>query len=218
MRLLGHTIGSARAAAAFASVALCLFAFAGSASAAGPTAISIIDQSFQPADATIQVGDTVTWTVTKAIADPHSVTSGSPSDSGKIFDSKITLHNNGDTFSQTFNASGSFPYYCAVHPSQMHGTITVTGAAGSGAPASGAPASGAPGASPAPGASGAPSASSAPGSSVAPSASGSPGPGTLPEVNRPPVSGTDKLIAAGIVGVTLVILFGAASLWRRVNG
>ena len=199
MRLLGHSIGSRRGAAASAALALYMFAFAGSASAAGPTPISIIDQSFQPADATIQVGDTVTWTVTKAIADPHSVTSGTPSDSGKVFDSKPTLHVNGDTFSYTFNAAGSFPYYCIVHPSQMHGTITVLGAAGSGAPAS------------------SPGASSAPASSGAPSASGSPGPGALPEVDKPPVSGTDKLIAAGILGVTLVILFGAARLWRRVN-
>jgi len=199
MRLLGHSIGLPPALAASATVALCLFAFAGSASAAGPTTISIIDQSFQPADATIQVGDTVTWTVTKAIADPHSVTSGTPSDSGKEFDSKATLHVNGDTFSQTFNAAGSFPYFCIIHPSQMHGTITVVGAGGSGAPASSA------------------GASAAPGSSGAPAASGSPAPGTLPAVDKPPVSGTDKLIAAGILGATLVILFGAANLWRRVN-
>lgn len=199
MRVLGQSIGSRRASAATAAAALCLFALAGSASAAAPTAISIVDMSFQPADATIQVGDTVTWTVTKAIADPHSVTSGTPSDSGKVFDSKTTLHVNGDTFSYTFNAAGSFPYYCIVHPGQMHGTITVLGAAASGAPAS------------------SPAASSAPASTGAPSASGSPGPGALPEVDNPPVSGTDKAIAAGILGVTLVILFGAASLWRRVN-
>ena len=204
MRLLGHSIGLPRALAASATVALCLVAFAGPASAAGPTAISIIDQSFQPADATIQAGDTVTWTVTKAIADSHSVTSGTPSDSGKEFDSKTTLHVNGDTFSQTFNAAGSFPYFCIVHPSQMHGTITVVGAGGSGAPASGAPAS-------------SPGASAAAGSSGAPAASGSPAPGTLPEVDKPPVSGTDKLIAAGILGAILLILFGAANLWRRVN-
>jgi plastocyanin len=201
MRLLGHSIGLPHALAAGATVALCLFAFAGSAAAAGPTAISIIDQSFQPADATIQAGETVTWTVTKAIADPHSVTSGAPGpDSGKNFDSKTTLHVNGDTFSQTFNAAGSFPYYCIVHPSQMHGTITVVAAAGSGAPAS------------------SPGASAAPGSSGTPAASGSPAPGTIPEVDRPAVSGTDKLIAAAILGATLVILFGAANLWRRVNG
>ena len=199
MRLLGHSTGSARAMATVATVALCLFAFPGSASAAGPTAISIIDMSFQPADATIQVGDTVTWTVTKAIADPHSVTSGTPSDSGKVFDSKTTLHNNGDTFSYTFSSAGTFQYYCIVHPSQMHGTITVLGAAGSGPPAS------------------SPGASSVPASSGAPSASGSPGPAALAEVDKPPVSGTDKLIAAGVIGATLVILFGAASLWRRVN-
>jgi len=205
MRLLGHSTGSVRALATLATVAMCLFAFAGSASAVGPTAISIVDMSFQPADATIQAGDAVTWTVTKAIADPHSVTSGTPSDSGKVFDSKTTLHANGDTFSYTFDTAGTFQYYCIVHPTQMHGTITVLGAAGSGAPG------GSPGASTAPGA------SAAPGSSGAPAASGSPGPATLPEVDKPPVSGTDKIIAAGILGVTLVILFGAASLWRRVN-
>jgi hypothetical protein len=44
-----------------------------------------------------------------------------------------------------------------------------------------------------------------------------PRPSTLPEVDRPPVSGTDKLIAAGILGATLVLLFGAAKLYGRVN-
>jgi plastocyanin len=205
MRLLGQSIGSRRPAAAPAAVALCLFAFAGSASAAGPTAISIIDQSFQPADATVQAGDTVTWTVTKAIADPHSVTSGTSSDSGKVFDSKATLHANGDTFSWTFSTAGSFPYYCTIHPSQMHGTITVLGAAGSGAPAG------------SPGASSAAASSSAASASGSPSASGSRGPAALPEVDKPPVSGTDKVIAAGIIGATLVVLFGSARLWRRVN-
>jgi plastocyanin len=197
MRLLGRSIGSRRAGTALAAVVLCLFAFAGSASAAGPTAISIIDRSFSPADATVQVGDTVTWTVTQAIADPHSVTSGTPTEnSGKAFDSKATLHVNGDTFSQTFNAAGSYPYYCIIHPSEMHGTITVVAAGESGAPA----------------------ATGGPASSGSPAASGSPAPGILPEVDRPTVSGTDKLIAGGILGVTLVLLFGAASLWRRVNG
>jgi plastocyanin len=211
MSMLGRSTGSPRALAAIAIVGLCLLAFAGSAAAAGPTAISIVDTSFQPADATIQAGETVTWTVTKAIADPHSVTSGTPSDSGKIFDSKTTLRANGDTFSYTFSYAGTFPYYCSIHPSQMHGTITVLGAAASGAPA------GSPGASPAPGSSTAPGSSAAPASSGGPAASGSPGPETLPEVDQPPVSGTDKLIAAGILGATLVVLFGAASLWRRVN-
>jgi plastocyanin len=183
MRLLGHSIGSPRALAVLATVALCLIAFAGSVSAAAPTAISIVDQSFQPADATIQVGDTVTWTVTKAIADPHSVTSGTQSDSGKVFDSGAKLHVNGDTFSQTFGTAGSFPYYCTIHPSQMHGTILVL----------------------------------APGQTAPPAASAAPSASPLPQGERAPVPGTDKLIAAGILGVTLVILFGAARFWRRVN-
>jgi len=132
----------------------------------------------------------VTWTVTKAIADSHSVTSGTPTaNSGKDFDSGTKLHNNGDTFSQIFNTAGSFPYYCAVHPSEMHGTITVL-AAGQSAPAA---------------------ASAGPAASTGPTASETPG------AERAPVSDTTKLIAAGILVATLVILFGAAALYRRVN-
>jgi hypothetical protein len=45
----------------------------------------------------------------------------------------------------------------------------------------------------------------------------SPRPSTLPDVDRPRVSGTDKVTAAGILGLTLLILFGAAKLYDRVN-
>jgi plastocyanin len=208
MSLLGRSIGLPPALAALASVALCAFAFAGAVSAADPTAVSIVDRLFQPAAATIQVGDTVTWTVTRAIADPHSVTSGSPSDSGKAFDSGIKLRKNGDTFSWTFTTAGSFPYYCVIHPAEMHGAIVVLPAGQSGAPgATGAPAE-----------STSPAASAIPGSSAAPGSGGSPSPSAAPEAQRAPISGMDKLIAAGIVGASLVILFGAASFYRRVNG
>jgi plastocyanin len=109
---------------------------AGSGAPAGSSgaAISIIQKTFQPADLTIQVGQTVTWTVTQAIADPHSVTSGSPTDSkpGTVFDSGINLRNDGDSFSHTFDTAGTFAYFCAVHPATMHGTITVQAAAGGG--------------------------------------------------------------------------------------
>jgi plastocyanin len=194
MTVLGRSIGSAgaRGALILATLALGLFAVAGSVSAADPTAISIVDTTFDPADATIHVGDTITWTVTKAITDPHSVTSGKQGDpdQGKVFDSKTTLRNNGDTFSFTFATAGTFDYFCVIHPAQMHGTIQVL----------------------APGQSAAPAASA----SVSASASASAGP-AAPEGERAPVSSTDKLIAAGILGAALVILFGAASLYRRVN-
>jgi plastocyanin len=185
-----------------------LFVLAGTAAGQSTAAISIVGRSFTPADVTINAGDTVTWTVTQATADLHSVTSGGPgADSGTLFDSKITLHNNGDAFSHTFATAGTFPFYCVVHPTQMKGTITVLAAAGqSGPPASAGPS--------APPASAAP-ASAAPGSSAAASPAGSPIPGGVEP--RAPVGTTERLIAAGIIGLTLLILFGAASLYRRVN-
>jgi plastocyanin len=168
MTVLGRSIGStgARGALILVVLGLGLFAVAGSVSAADPTAISIVDRTFDPADATIHVGDTITWTVTKAIADPHSVTSGKQGDpdQGKVFDSKLTLRNNGDTFSFTFPTAGTFAYFCVVHPAQMHGTIQVL----------------------APGQTAGPASSAAPAGSAAPAA---------PEGERSPVSSTDKLIA-----------------------
>jgi len=179
--------------------------------AAGPDDISIVDQSFQPTDLTIKAGETVTWTVTKAITAPHSVTSGSPGDSnaGSVFDSKFTLVNNGDTFKFTFSNPGTYPYYCQVHPTTMKGTITVTGSGGSAPP---------PAASSA--ASAAPSATAAPATSGGPTASGAPvatTPPAPPGADREPVPASDKAIAAGILGVALVILFGSAALYRRMN-
>lgn len=155
--------------------------------AGGQAAVSIIDKTFSPADITVHVGDTVVWTVTKAFAQPHSVTSGAPGDpdSGKLFDSKITLKNNGDTFSQTFSTAGSFAYYCQVHATEMKGTITVL-EAGASAPSA---------------------ASEAPGTSEAP------GGGS----ERPPISTGEKMTAAGILVAVLVVLFGSAWYYRRVN-
>ena len=102
-------------------------AFVPAVAAAGPDDISIVDTSFQPTDLTINVGDTVTWPVTKAITDSHSVTSGTLGDasSGKLFDSGITLRANGDSFHFTFSTAGSFPFYCQVHPTTMKGTLQV---------------------------------------------------------------------------------------------
>ena len=141
--------------------------------ASGGNAVSIVQKTFQPSTLTVHVGDTVTWTVTEAISDPHSVTSGSYKDAkpGTEFDSGIKLKNNGDSFSHTFAATGTFSFFCAVHPDTMSGTITVV------------------------------------------DAGGSTGDGT--EGGGIPVE--SKLIAGGILLVTLILLFGWASLYRRMN-
>jgi plastocyanin len=182
---------------------------------AGPLDVSIVDRSFQPATITVQAGDTVTWTVTKAVGEPHSVTSGSPgADQGKQFDSGIGLKDNGLTFQFTFQQPGTYSYFCQVHPTLMTGQVVVV-AAGASAPATSAgpaaspPAPSSPAASPV--ATASPAASPASGASAAASE-----PPVAPEAAEP-VAPERKLIAAGILAAALVLLFGAAWFWRRMN-
>lgn len=78
--------------------------------------VSIAGFAFSPAAVTVNVGGTVTWT--HADGAPHTVTA----DGGAFESARM---GQGDTFSNTFPAAGSFPYHCAIHPS-MTGTVTVT--------------------------------------------------------------------------------------------
>lgn len=134
--------------------------------------VSIADKAFTPAEIVIAVGGNVTWTVTKSIGEPHSVTSGKPTDAdrGKAFDSGVEgLQENGQAFSFTFAEAGTYDYYCLVHPVDMTGKVVVLAAGES------------------------------PGEAH----------GGIPLERR--------LIGAGILLVTLVVLFGAAVVWRRMN-
>lgn len=139
---------------------------------ASTIAVGIVDKSFDPAKIVVREGDTVTWTVTKSINEPHSVTSGESggADVGKLFDSgtdKLTA--NGATFSHTFDKAGEYAYFCQVHPTEMKGTVVVM----------------ADGAHPGEASEGIP-------------------------MER-------RLIGAGVLVVTLIVLFGAAIVWRRMN-
>jgi plastocyanin len=92
-----------------------------------PTEVCMIGTSFSPMNRTVPMGTTVTWkngdpfahTVTSATASP-----GAAYNSGSLAASA--------TFSHTFTAAGTYPYYCMIHgvngtpPTGMHGTITVT--------------------------------------------------------------------------------------------
>jgi len=71
------------------------------------------------------VGDQVQWTWDSS---DHSTTSGSPGMPNNIWDSGI--HNQGATFTRTFNSAGTFPYYCIPHGGccGMVGTVTVVNA------------------------------------------------------------------------------------------
>jgi plastocyanin len=86
-------------------------------------AVAISGFSFSPANLTVAVGDTVTWT--NSDAQGHTATADDASwDSGSIGGS-------GGTQTVTFSTAGSFPYHCSVHP-EMTGTITVQAATGGG--------------------------------------------------------------------------------------
>jgi plastocyanin len=78
------------------------------------TKVSIDNFTFQPAELTVKVGTTVTWTNHDDI--PHTVVSA-----GK-FRSK-TLDTD-DSFSFTFTAAGEYKYFCSLHP-HMTGMIKV---------------------------------------------------------------------------------------------
>jgi plastocyanin len=86
-------------------------------STGGGDSVSVLDNNFEPADLSVSVGDTVTWTHDGAAS--HTVTADDGSfDSGNISE--------GDTFEHTFDEAGEFPYLCEIHTTSMTGTITVS--------------------------------------------------------------------------------------------
>lgn len=86
-----------------------------SVSSAALIDVVLLDNSFTPANVTVNVGDTVFWT--NAGVMPHTVTA----DNGS-FDSD-TLQS-GATYSISFDAPGTYTYHCKFH-SGMTGIVTV---------------------------------------------------------------------------------------------
>jgi plastocyanin len=80
---------------------------------AGAKTVSISNFAFDPADLTVKVGDSVTWTNNDSVA--HTVT---------FADFKSDQLAPGATYSHTFDKAGAFDYTCSIHP-QMAGKITV---------------------------------------------------------------------------------------------
>ena len=108
------------ALALFAMLFVSAGAFAARDAHAANASVSIANFAFAPASASVNVGDTVTWTNAQPGV-PHTVTS----DAG-AFDSG-TL-SSGGSFAFTFSAPGTFTYHCNIHPS-MTGTVVIAGAA-----------------------------------------------------------------------------------------
>jgi len=79
------------------------------------------DGCFIPSPVTINVGGIVTWENNDTAA--HTATGGSATEGPSgVFDSSLIMA--GSSFSHTFDAAGTFDYFCMVHP-WMVGAVIV---------------------------------------------------------------------------------------------
>jgi plastocyanin len=86
--------------------------------------VNIGDNFFDPPNAAVEPGSTITWTNNGD--EPHTVTADDGSfDSGML--------NPGDSYTVAFDGQGTVTYHCAIHP-EMRGSVTV-GGGGDGVPA-----------------------------------------------------------------------------------
>jgi plastocyanin len=89
-----------------------------------PGASTLTNTAFQPNPVNVKVGDTVRWTNDDNTI--HTVIEGNPATGGEVeggFASEIL--GPGVTFEHTFNQTGTFEYYCNLHPN-MVGTVIVS--------------------------------------------------------------------------------------------
>ena len=77
--------------------------------------LTIHNFAFQPARLVVSPGTRLVWT--NQDSDPHTVDSTKGIWSSEALDT-------GTTFARVFSKTGTFPYYCSIHPF-MHGTIIV---------------------------------------------------------------------------------------------
>jgi plastocyanin len=105
----------------FLGIALLVVSVRGSyfarAEAASPEAaiVSIDNFSFTPKEITVAKGTTVTWVNRDDV--PHTVVNGD-----KVFRSKAL--DTDDQFAFTFTETGTYTYFCSVHP-MMTGKVVV---------------------------------------------------------------------------------------------
>ena len=89
--------------------------------APGSTEVAISRFLFRPKALTVPTGTTVTWTSSDSTQ--HTVT-GRDAAAKEVLDSENLR--DADTYEATFDAPGSYEYFCVFHPN-MQGTITVEG-------------------------------------------------------------------------------------------
>lgn len=89
--------------------------FLAGAAQAGDARVVIDNFAFSPSSLTVKAGTTVTWRNSDDI--PHTVASIKRAFKSKALDTS-------DSFSFTFNESGTYAYFCSLHP-HMTGQIVV---------------------------------------------------------------------------------------------
>jgi plastocyanin len=91
----------------------------GAGSEGGDITVSASDFSFSPAVVTVNVGDSVTWTLAGGA---HTTSSGSTPDLDGLWDQALTAD---APFTFTFEEPGTYEYFCRFHADFMTGTVTV---------------------------------------------------------------------------------------------
>jgi plastocyanin len=110
------------------ALAVLLVSLSGSLRAA-TVPVSMSNFQFTPTNASINVGDTVTWTVQAGFHDTVSGANGVPNGLWNSSTQFGRLMSQGESFSLTFNSAGNFPYFCSPHwPLGMVGSVQVIGA------------------------------------------------------------------------------------------
>jgi plastocyanin len=195
--------------AALSLVALVLFA--PTAGAQGETmTVSIKNFAFDPANATVAPGTTVTWVNNDQV--PHTATANDGAfDSGTLQPRQ--------SYSFAFDKPGTYAYHCNIHP-DMTATVSVSGASAAASPTLSASPSASPSGSASASASGSVSASSS-GSAMAtsPTASAITSPTASASTQQLPSSGGSTLelvaglalVAFAIALVLVLVRRGAAS-------
>ena len=86
---------------------------------AGTVMVDISDFKFNTEPVQAKVGDTITWT--NKDTTPHSA---APDANPECATDTL---NQGSSGSITYTVAGTYAYHCAIHPTQMKGTIVVSG-------------------------------------------------------------------------------------------
>ncbi len=87
---------------------------------AGQQQVVVDNFSFAPATTAVPVGSTITWTNRDDV--PHNIVSTEQKFKSPVLDTD-------EKFAHTFDAPGTYKYYCSIHP-KMTGEVVVAGVSG----------------------------------------------------------------------------------------